>query len=53
MLADTGLNGLSGTIPETVFAMFQCIFAIITPVLILGGPADCLKFSSAMVFPGV
>ncbi len=53
MLEGTGLNGLSGTIPETVFAMFQCTFAIITPVLILGGPADRLKFSSAMVFLGI
>jgi Amt family ammonium transporter len=53
MLTGTGLNGLSGTIPETVFAMFQCTFAIITPVLILGGPADRLKFSSAMVFLGI
>jgi Amt family ammonium transporter len=53
MLHGTGLNGLSGTIPETVYAMFQCTFAIITPALILGGPADRLKFSSAMVFLGV
>ncbi len=53
MLSGAGLNGLSGTIPETVFAMFQCTFAIITPVLILGGPADRLKFSSAMVFLGI
>ncbi|MDR3505710.1 MAG: ammonium transporter [Acidocella sp.] len=53
MLTGAGLNGLSGTIPETVFAMFQCTFAIITPVLILGGPADRLKFSSAMVFLGI
>jgi Amt family ammonium transporter len=53
MLNGTGLNGLSGTIPETVFAMFQCTFAIITPVLVLGGPADRLKFSSAMVFLGI
>jgi len=53
MLMGTGLNGLSGTIPETVFAMFQCTFAIITPVLILGGPADRLKFSSSMIFLGI
>jgi Amt family ammonium transporter len=53
MLNGTGLNGLSGTIPETVFAMFQCTFAIITPVLVLGGPADRLKFSSAMLFLGI
>ena len=53
MLNGTGVTGLSGTIPETVFAMFQCTFAIITPILILGGPADRLKFSSAMVFLGI
>lgn len=53
MLQGTGLNGLSGTIPETVFAFFQCTFAIITPALALGGPADRLKFSSSMVFVGV
>jgi Amt family ammonium transporter len=53
MLNGTGLNGLDGTIPETVFAFFQCTFAIITPVLVLGGPADRLKFSSSMLFLGV
>ncbi|HTQ69890.1 MAG TPA: ammonium transporter [Acidocella sp.] len=53
MLQGTGLNGLSGTIPETVFAFFQATFAIITPALILGGPADRLKFSSSMVFVGI
>ena len=53
LLAADGTSTLSGTIPETVFCMFQCTFAIITPVLILGGPADRLKFSSSMVFLGV
>ncbi len=53
MLMGDGTGTLSGTIPETVFSMFQCTFAIITSVLILGGPADRLKFSSAMVFLGV
>ncbi|WP_315832561.1 ammonium transporter [Bradyrhizobium prioriisuperbiae] len=38
------------TIPELVFAMFQLTFAIITPVIILGGPADRMKFSAAMIF---
>lgn len=28
---------LKGTIPETVFAMFQMTFAIITPALVIGG----------------
>ncbi|BAI74480.1 ammonium transporter (plasmid) [Azospirillum sp. B510] len=50
MLAGIKVDGLSGTIPELVFAMFQCTFAIITPMIIMGGPADRMKFSSAMVF---
>src|SRR5687768_15674318 len=29
-------GSLSGTIPETVFAMFQLTFAIITPALVVG-----------------
>ena len=41
---------LSGTIPEFVFVMFQGTFALITPIIILGGPADRMKFSSAMLF---
>ncbi|GEO81237.1 ammonium transporter [Pararhodospirillum oryzae] len=50
MLAGIGPETLSGTIPEYVFVMFQMTFAIITPVIILGGPADRMKFSAAMVF---
>jgi ammonium transporter len=50
LLAGIEPDTLSGTIPELVFVMFQGTFAIITPVLILGGPADRMKFSSAMVF---
>ena len=38
------------TIPEFVFVMFQLTFGIITPVIALGGPADRMKFSAAMVF---
>lgn len=53
LLTGSGLNGLSGTIPETVFAFFQCTFAIITPALALGGPADRLKFSASMIFVGI
>ncbi len=50
MLAGILPDTLSGTIPEFVFVMFQGTFAIITPVIILGGPADRMKFSSAMLF---
>jgi len=41
---------LTPTIPEFVFVMFQLTFAIITPVIALGGPADRMKFSAAMIF---
>ncbi|MDH3714253.1 MAG: ammonium transporter [Gammaproteobacteria bacterium] len=41
---------MSGTIPETVFSMFQMTFAIITPALIVGGFAERMKFSSMLWF---
>jgi Amt family ammonium transporter len=43
-------DSLSGTIPETVFSMFQLTFAIITPALIIGGFAERMKFSSVVLF---
>jgi Amt family ammonium transporter len=41
---------MSGDIPESVFAMFQLTFAIITPALIVGGFAERMKFSSMILF---
>jgi len=41
---------VNGTIPETVFAMFQLTFAIITPALIVGGFAERIRFSSMLLF---
>jgi ammonium transporter, Amt family len=43
-----GLNG--GTIPETVFIMFQMTFAIITPGLIVGAFVERMKFSAILLF---
>lgn len=40
----------TGYIPELTFVMFQCMFAIITPALILGAFAERIKFSGYMVF---
>lgn len=37
-------------IPEYVFVMFQAMFAIITPALILGAVAERMKFSAWVVF---
>jgi Amt family ammonium transporter len=47
------VSHLALTIPETVYAMFQLTFAIITPALIAGSFADRMKFSSMLVFMSV
>jgi ammonium transporter, Amt family len=44
------VSHLALTIPETVYAMFQLTFAIITPALIAGAFADRMKFSALLVF---
>jgi Amt family ammonium transporter len=43
-------DALTGTIPETVFFMFQMTFAIITPALVIGGFAERKRFSSVLGF---
>ncbi len=40
----------TGNIPELIFVLFQCMFAIITPALILGAFAERVKFSGFMLF---
>jgi len=44
------LDSVSGSLPETVFFMFQMTFAIITPALIIGGFAERMKFSAVLWF---
>ena len=41
---------LSGGLPESLFALFQMTFAIITPALIIGGFAERIKFSAVLLF---
>lgn len=41
---------LAGDIPESVFAMFQMTFAIITPALIVGAFAERMKFGPMVIF---
>lgn len=48
---ETLLDG--GSIPESLFAMFQLTFAIITPALIVGAFAERMKFSAMLVFSGL
>jgi len=53
-----GLNGVglepyadyAGTIPHQAFMIFQAMFAIITPALILGAFAERMKFSAFLLF---
>src|SRR3954467_3446073 len=48
--AGIGVNTLKGSIPETLFAMYQMTFAIITPALVVGAYAERVKFSGMLVF---
>ena len=49
----TSVSHIASTIPETVFAMFQLTFAIITPALICGSFAERMKFSAMLWFMGI
>ena len=50
LLAQIGEDTAAGTIPESVFALFQMTFAIITPALIVGGFAERMRFSAVILF---
>lgn len=43
-------GSLSGDIPESLFAIFQMTFVIITPALIVGAFAERMKFSAVLLF---
>ena len=42
--------GLAPTIPKTLFSMFQLMFAIITPGLVVGALAERVRFTSYILF---
>lgn len=44
------VDALAPTVPETVFALFECGFAIITCALIVGAFAERVKFGVAVIF---
>ena len=50
LFKDIARDDMVGTIPESLFAMFQLTFAIITPALIIGGFAERMRFSSMILF---
>ena len=47
------VDAVNGTIPDSLFMIFQMTFAIITPALIVGAFADRMKFSAMLIFTGV
>ena len=49
-LAGVRVDSLSGTIPETVFMVFQMTFGIIAPALMVGAFAERMKFSAMLIF---
>ena len=53
LLAGIDPSSVSGTIPTYVFVMFQGMFAIITPALMLGAFAERMRFGPYMVFIAV
>ena len=53
----SGVDALPGpyapTIPHLLFAIFQMMFAIITPALITGAVIERMKFSTLFIFAGI
>ena len=52
-LNGVAFDALSGTIPESLFVIFQMTFAIITVAIISGSIADRMKYSAFMAFIAV
>ncbi|MEM9468848.1 MAG: ammonium transporter [Pseudomonadota bacterium] len=50
MLSGVTSDSLIGTVPETVFIVFQMTFAVITVALLFGAVADRIKFTSVLIF---
>src|SRR4051794_554516 len=49
-LAGVTCDSVSGTVPESVYFMFQMTFAVITPALVIGGFAERMRFSAVLWF---
>ena len=44
------IDSTNGSIPASLFVIFQMTFAIITPALIVGGFAERMRFSAMLIF---
>ena len=49
-MAGVDTKAVNGTIPESVFSMFQLTFAIITPALVVGAYAERVRYSGMLIF---
>ncbi|MEM7360573.1 MAG: ammonium transporter [Pseudomonadota bacterium] len=49
-MAGVAVDSMSGTIPESVFIVFQMTFIIITPALFVGGFAERMNFGPMFIF---
>lgn len=52
-LAGITRETLSGTLPESLFAMFQMTFAVITPALMIGAFVERIKFGAMLTICGL
>ena len=50
LMGNIAEDSMAGDIPESVFAMFQMTFAVITPALIVGAFAERMRFSAMLLF---
>jgi ammonium transporter, Amt family len=50
LLLGVSREAVSGSIPETVFFMFQMTFAIITPALMVGAFVERMRFGAVVLF---
>ncbi len=51
--AGISIESVNGTIPASLFAVFQMTFAIITPALIVGAFAERMRFSAMLTFSAI
>lgn len=53
MLSGVGISEASGSIPVSLWAMFQMTFAVIAVAILAGSLAERIKFGSFLVFSGL
>lgn len=52
-LRGIGADAIHSTIPEMLWVLYQCTFAIITPALMVGAMVERMKFNAVMTYCGL